>query len=66
MITFKLVKGDKPVVLIFRDGKLIAAIHRHEEGVRLVSEYYDGVQNEPGSPPSVVVKFSKNKAKRST
>ena len=59
MITFKVVKRDnEPVVLILRDDKLIATIHRHEEGVRLVSEYYDGVQSEHGLPPSVIIKFS--------
>ena len=59
MITFKLVKsGDQPVVLILRDDKLIAAIHRHGEGVRLVSGYYDGVETETGPPPGVVIKFS--------
>ena len=59
MITFKVVKRDnESVVLILRDDKLIATINRHEEGVRLVSEYYDGVQSEPGLPPSVIIKFS--------
>ena len=61
MVTFKVVEMDnEPVVLILRDDKLIAVIHRHEEGVRLVSEYYDGVQSEPGLPPSVIIKFSKD------
>ena len=27
-------------------------------GVLFVSKYYDGVQSEPGSPPSVVIKLS--------
>ena len=59
MITFKVVKRDnESIVLILRDDKLIATINRHEEGVRLVSEYYDGVQSEPGLPPSVIIKFS--------
>jgi len=59
MITFKVVERDnEAVVLILCDDKLIAVIHRHEEGVRLVSQYYDGVQSEPGLPPSVIIKFS--------
>jgi len=59
MITFKVVEGnDEPVVLILRDDKLMAVIHRHEKGVRLVSQYYDGVQSEPGVPPGVIIKFS--------
>ena len=59
MITFKVVKRDnESIVLILRDDKLIATINRHEEGVRLVSEYYDGVQSELGLPPSVIIKFS--------
>jgi len=59
MVTFKVVKrGDESVVLILRDDNLIAVIHRHKEGVRLVSQYYDSVQSEPGSPPSVIIKFS--------
>jgi len=59
MITFKVVKRDnEPVVLILRDDNLLAVVHRHEEGLRLVSEYYDGVESEPGVPPSVIIKFS--------
>ncbi|GAI25291.1 unnamed protein product [marine sediment metagenome] len=59
MITFKVVKRDnESIVLILRDDKLIATIYRHEEGVRLVSQYYDGVQSEPGVPPGVIIKFS--------
>jgi len=59
MVTFKVVKrGDESVVLILRDGNLLAVIHRHGKGVRLVSQYYDGVQSEPGPPPSVIIKFS--------
>ena len=59
MITFKVVQSDKePVVLILRDEKLIAAIHRHEQGVRLASKYYVGVQDDPGVPPGVIIKLS--------
>jgi len=59
MITFKVVERDnEPVVLILRDDKLIAVIHRQGKGIRLVSQYYDGVENEPGVPPSAIIKFS--------
>jgi hypothetical protein len=61
MIKFRLSTDgttDEPVVLILRDDKLIATIQRHEEGIQLVSQYYDGVQSEPGLPPSVIIKFS--------
>ena len=62
MVTFKVVQSNnEPVVLISREDKLIGAIHRHEEGIRVVSEYYDGVQSERGLPPSVVIKFSEEK-----
>jgi len=64
MITFKVVEmANEPVVLILRDDKLIAVIHRHEKGVRLASEYYDGVQREPGLPPSVIIQFSEEQGR---
>ena len=59
MISFKVVKRDnESIVLVFRDDKFIATINSHEEGVRLASQYYDGVQSEPGVPPGVIIKFS--------
>jgi len=65
MITFKVVERDnESVVLILRDEKLIAVIHGHEEGVRLVSEYYDGVQSESGVPLSVIIKLYEGGGKR--
>ena len=59
MITFKVAKrGNESVVLTLRDDNLIGTINRHVQGIQLVSQYYDGVQSEPGLPPSVIIKFS--------
>jgi len=60
MITFKVAqtKTGKPMVEVWRDDIFIAGILEYKEGLRLVSEYYDGVQSELGLPPSVIIKFS--------
>jgi len=61
MITFKVpqTKTGKPMVEVWRDDIFIAGILEYKEGnIRLISEYYDGVQSEPGVPPSVIIKFS--------
>ena len=44
---------------VWEDGRFIAGIHAHEDGMRIVSKYLDGVEHEPVYPPSVVIKFSK-------
>lgn len=49
---------EKPMVEFWNDGKFIAGIYGHENGVRLVSKYMDGVEHELGYPPSIVIKFS--------
>ena len=49
--------GDD-MVEIWRDGEFIAGIYSHEEGVRIVSKYLDGVEHEVAIPPCVTVKFS--------
>ncbi len=61
MITFRLARTGtgKPMVEVWRDDIFIADIYEYEEGnIHLVSKYYDGVQSEPGLPPSVVIRFS--------
>jgi len=40
------------------DGCVIGRIYPHSEGIRIVSEYLDGVQHEAVMPPAVVVRFS--------
>ena len=49
---------DDPMVEIWRDGAFVASIYGHEEGVRIVSKYLDGVEHEVNMPPSIVIKFS--------
>jgi hypothetical protein len=44
----------------------VAGIHPHEDGIRIVSKYIDGVEHEPGYPPAVVVQLSKAKESKST
>ena len=61
MITFKVAQTEtgKPMVEVWRDDIFIAGILEYKEGnIRLISEYYDGVQSESGVPPSVIIKFS--------
>ena len=47
------------MVELFRDGVFVAGIYPHEDGIRIVSKYMDGVKHEPGSPPAVVLQLSR-------
>ncbi|GAH86115.1 unnamed protein product, partial [marine sediment metagenome] len=49
----------KQMVEFWRDGQFVAGIYPHEDGMRLVSKYLDGVEHEAAMPPSIVIKFSK-------
>ncbi|GAI74904.1 unnamed protein product [marine sediment metagenome] len=44
----------------------MAGIHPHEDGIRIVSKYIDGVEHELGYPPVVVVQLSKVKESKLT
>ena len=59
MITFKVVfSDDEPMVLILRDDKLIAALHRYGEGkIRLTSKYLDGVERDSAEIPGLIIKL---------
>ena len=62
MIKFRLsthsISGE-PMVEVWRDDTFVASIYGHEEGVRLVSKYFDGVAYDPGCPPvAIVIKLS--------
>ncbi len=62
MIKFKLAthtQSGRPMVEVFRDDIFIAGIYGHEEGIQLVSKYFDGVEHKPDYPPSVVIKLAK-------
>ena len=49
-----------------RDGVFVAGIYPHEDGIRIVSKYMDGVEHEPGYPPAVVVQLSKVEKRKPT
>jgi len=51
----------KRMVEFCRDGVFVAGIYPHEDGIRIVSKYMDGVEHELGYPPAVVVQLSKVK-----
>jgi len=50
---------SKQAVECWRDGVFVAGIYPHEDGIRIVSKYIDGVKYESGSPRALVVKLSK-------
>ncbi len=61
MIKFKLATNNitsKPMVEVWRDDTFVASIYGHEEGIHLVSKYFDGVEHNPDYPPSVVIKLA--------
>lgn len=49
---------EKPVVEALKNGEVIAYIYGHDDGLRVVSKYLDGVDHEPGFPPALVIKLS--------
>ena len=49
----------KPMVKVWKDGTFIASIYGHEDGMRIVSKYLDGVEHEAVIPPSMIIRFSK-------
>ncbi|MBA7548938.1 hypothetical protein ES705_41406 [subsurface metagenome] len=49
-----------------RDGVFVAGIYPHEDGIRIVSKYMDGIEQELGYPPAVVVQLSKAKKSKPT
>ena len=61
MIKFKLAthtQSGRTMVEVFRDDTFVAGIYGHEKGIQLVSKYFDGVERNPGYPPSVVIKLA--------
>ncbi|MBA7566824.1 hypothetical protein ES708_08521 [subsurface metagenome] len=57
--------GNK-MVEFWQGGVFVAGIYPHEDGIRIVSKYIDGVEHEPEYPPAVVVQLSKVKESKST
>ena len=61
MVKFRLsthTATDQPMVEVWRDDTFVASIYVHEEGVRLVSKYFDGVVYDRGYPSAVVIKLA--------
>jgi len=49
----------KQIVEVWRDGEPMAGIYPHEDGIRIVSQYMDGVKHETEYPPAIVVRLSR-------
>jgi len=47
----------KMMVEYWRGGKFIAGIYPHEDGIRIVSKYLDGVSTDPSYPPAAIIKL---------
>ncbi|KKM15094.1 hypothetical protein LCGC14_1699540 [marine sediment metagenome] len=56
------VSPGKQMIEFHRDGVFVAAIYPHEDGIRIVSKYMEGVKYESGSPRALVVKLSKEES----
>ncbi|MBA7645901.1 hypothetical protein ES703_53661 [subsurface metagenome] len=54
------------MVEFWQGGVFVAGIYPHEDGIRIVSKYIDGVEHKPEYPPAVVVQLSKVKESKST
>ena len=51
-------EAGEEMIAVSQNGRAIGRIYPHPEGIRIVSEYLDGVQHEAVMPPTVVVRFS--------
>jgi len=49
---------DETMVEVWHDDTFVAGIYGHEKGVRLVSKYLEGVIDDPGRLPAVVIILS--------
>ena len=47
----------KMMVEYWRSGKFVAGIYSHQDGIRIVSKYLDGVSGDPSFPPSAIIKL---------
>jgi len=47
------------MVEFWRDGVFVAGIYPHEDGLRIVSNYMERVEQEQGYPPTVVMHLRK-------
>jgi len=54
------IQPGKQMVEFWRDGQFVAGIYPHQDGIRVVSKYLDGVEHEPDYPPGVVLKLSED------
>ena len=52
---------QKPMVEVWKDGEFIASIYGHDDGLRVVSKYLNGVDHESCFPPALVIKLSSRK-----
>ena len=51
--------ADQEMIELSQNGHAIGRIYPHHEGIRIVSEYLDGVEHETVTPPALVVKFTR-------
>ncbi|GAI36491.1 unnamed protein product [marine sediment metagenome] len=56
--TYGILPGSQ-MVEVWRDGVFMAGIYPQEDGLRIESKYMDGVKQETGYPPAVVVCLSR-------
>ena len=49
----------KMMVEYWRGKEFVACIYPHEDGIRIVSKYLDGVEHEAGNPPAMIIRFTK-------
>ncbi|MBA7486112.1 hypothetical protein ES707_21665 [subsurface metagenome] len=50
-------KNGKHMVEYWRDGKFIAGIYPHQDGIRVVSKYITGASMEEKPVPAAVIKL---------
>jgi len=49
--------AGKTMIEYWRDGKFIAGIYPHRDGIRIVSKYLAGVDEDHSCPPAAVIKL---------
>lgn len=52
------IETGKPMVEAWKDGKFVASIYGHDDGIQIVSKFLDGVEQEVNYPPAVILRLS--------
>ena len=51
----------KMMVEYWRGKEFVAGIYAHQDGIRIVSKYLDGVSEDPSFPPAAIIRLKEGR-----